>query len=245
MNHFITKKTAIIIVTYKALPYVKQCVQSIKEHTKHPYELIIIDNNSGPEMVSYLRSLQDITLIENQDNRLLTPAQNQGLDKISKDVTYVLFLNPDIQVLQDGWLTEMIDLIESKENIGSVGPVCNYHPLGPLKGNIDMCCMLVRREVLDACSGLDNQYPWNGGGLILTAHAWSKGWRYAHLRQPKIVIHHKAKSRSYKQLPNQPIDQRVVFQKYGLKPVWSFWGFCRQLYYHPETVWNMIKAKFS
>ena len=107
-----------------------------------------------------------------------------------------------------------------------------------------MCCMLVRRQVLDACHGLDNNYPWNGGGLVLTADAWSKGWRYAHLRKPKIIVHYKAKSRSHKHIPNQYVDQRAIFKKYGLHPVWSFWGFLCQLYYRPETLWKIIKKKY-
>lgn len=245
MNKHPLKKTAIIIVTYQALPYVRQCIRSIREHTKSPYELIIIDNHSGPEVVSYLRSVPDITLIENQENRLLTPGQNQGLEVISDDAAYVLFLNPDIEVLRDDWLEQMIERIESGKKIGSTGPVCNYHPMAPLQGNIDMCCMLVRREMLDACGGLDERYPWNGGGLALTAKGWSLGWRYAHLRSPGIVIHHKAKSRSYKHISNQPVDVKALFLENGLKPTWTLSGFCRQVFYRPETLWNMITRKSS
>jgi len=237
------KKTAIIIVTYKAINYVKRCIESIRKYTYVPFELIIIDNHSNDEVPQYLKSLKDITLILNEENRLLTPAQNQGLKEISDGAEYILFLNPDVDILREDWLPRMIDLLESKSNIGITGPICNYHPLGPLKGNIDMCCLLVRRNVLDACGGLDENYPWNGSGLVLTAAAWSKGWRFKHLLRPNIVRHHGVKSRAYHHIPNNPINQREIFKKFGLTPKWSLWGLLRQMWFRPETLWQILTRK--
>ena len=239
------KKTSIIVVTYKAIDYLKRCVESIQEYTHVPYELIMIDNHSDDDVPQYLKSVKGITLILNNDNRLLTPAQTQGLQRLSEDVEYVLFLNPDIEIIKEGWLTRMIDLLESKSHIGIVGPICNYHPMGPLKGCIDMSCLLVRRNVLEECGGLDENYPWNGAGLVLAAAAWTKGWRYKHLPRPKIVVHHKAKSRSYHHIPNYYINQKKVFIMFGLAPHWSLLGLLRQIWYRPETLWQMVKEKFS
>lgn len=236
------KKTAIIVVTYKAIDYVKKCIGSIQKHTHIPYELIVIDNNSNDQVPHYLKSIKDITLILNHENRLLTPAQNQGLKAIADDAAYVLFLNPDMEIFREDWLIRMINLLESDEHIGIVGPICNYHPLGPLKGNIDMCCLLVRRQVIDVC-GLDENYPWNGAGLVLTASAWSRGWRYKHLRYPKIVTHHGAKSRAYHHIVNDSINQRDIFRHFGLTPRWSLWGLFRQIFIRPGTLWKMMIKK--
>jgi len=238
------KKTSIIIVTYKALDYVKKCFKSIRENTETPYEVIVVDNDSGPEMLNYLESLDWIKLIANNENRLLTPAQNQGLKEISSEGEYVLFLNPDVEVLRNDWLQCMIHLAESRQKIGIVGPIRNYHPLAPLKGNIDMACLMVKREVLEVCGPLDENYPWNGAGLVLTANAWSRGYRYAHLKHPEIIEHHRKKSRAFNDLPNQQIDFRNVFMNYNIKPRWSLMGLIVQLVKRPGELWTILKRRF-
>ena len=78
---------SIIIVTYEALDYIKVCLDSIRENTPNiPYEIIIIDNDSGDEVVNYLTSLPDfydnMKVRFNDKNVLLTPAQNQGIKMV-------------------------------------------------------------------------------------------------------------------------------------------------------------------
>lgn len=237
------KKTSIIIVSYKALDYLRNCIDSIREKTNVPYELIIVDNNSGEPTVSYVEAQQDIKSIFNDKNVLLTPAQNQGLQLVDADSHYILFLNPDMRILRADWLERMIDKIESKNNFGIVGPLHNVQPIGPLFGNIDMACMMVKRKVLVDTNGLNNQFPWNGAGFILTADAWVHGWRYATVKG-RLIKHYGAKSRSHNKIPNTKINQKAEISKRGLTPTWSLFRFIQQLIKRPDLIWKTFKIKY-
>ncbi|MBN1479772.1 glycosyltransferase [candidate division KSB1 bacterium] len=238
------KKTSIIIVSYKALNYLQQCIESIRANTTIPYELIIVDNNSGEPTTRYLLAQRDIKLVLNKQNVLLTPAQSQALKLVDKDSHYVLFLNPDMRILRPDWLQLMIDRMESQEKVGIVGPIYNVQAIGPLFGNIDMACLLARTILLHDTGGLNTNFPWNGAGFILTVDAWSHGWRYKHLKWPKIIKHYGAKSRSFNKIPNTKIDQRAEILKRGLKPSWSLVYFLRQFFQRPDLIWKSIKLKY-
>lgn len=238
------KKTSIIIVSYKALDYLKGCVDSIRENTTVPYELIIVDNDSGEPTTGYLKAQKNIKVILNTENVLLTPAQIQALEIVDPESRYVLFLNPDMRILRNDWLERMIDRMESKENIGIVGPLYNVQAIGPLYGNIDMACLMTRKEVLNDTNGLDINYPWNGAGFILTADAWKHGWRYRYVKKPDIIKHYGAKSRSHNKIPNTKIIQRDELLKRGLKPTWSLFNFIKQIVKRPDLIWKSIKIKY-
>jgi len=47
---------SIIILTYNQLEYTKKCIESIFEHTKEPFELIVVDNGSTDGTVEYLET---------------------------------------------------------------------------------------------------------------------------------------------------------------------------------------------
>lgn len=239
------QKTSIIIVTYKALDYVKSCLNSIFEKTRDPFELIIVDNNSGEDMIEYLSGIKDIKLIKNETNRLLTPAQNQALEQVSDDSEYVLFLNPDTVILKEGWLEEFKKPFIQDKTVGIVGPFRNYSYIGPLCGNIDMCCLMTRHSMLRKSGGLDNEYPWNGAGFVYTAWAWSQGFVSLHLKKPQMVRHYHKKSRSFNFIPNREIYPKRVMQEHGITPKFSLKGLYNQIINHPGTVWTGIKKALT
>lgn len=238
------KKTSIIIVSYKALDYLQRCIESIRANTTIPYEIIIVDNASGEPTLSYVQAQPDIKLILNDKNVLLTPAQRQALKLVDNTSHYVLFLNPDMRILRSDWLQRMIDLMESQDNIGIVGPIYNVQAIGPLFGNIDMACLMARTTLLQDTGGLNVNFPWNGAGFILTVDAWSHGWRFAHLKSPKIIRHYGAKSRSHNKIPNTKINQRAEIAKRGLEPWWSLIYFIRQILQRPDLIWKSTKLKY-
>ncbi|MXQ54877.1 glycosyltransferase [Shimazuella alba] len=117
-----SKKTSIVILTYNQVEMTKRCIDSIREHTPENYELIVVDNHSTDDTVSYLKEQKDIVCIFNDENRGFAGGCNQGIEISTGD--YVLLLNNDT-VVTSGWLSSMIRVIE-KEKVGLVGPVSNY-----------------------------------------------------------------------------------------------------------------------
>jgi GT2 family glycosyltransferase len=54
MPDLIRGKATICVVNYKTLDFTKLCLRSIRKFTKHPYEVIIVDNDSQDSSLEYL-----------------------------------------------------------------------------------------------------------------------------------------------------------------------------------------------
>jgi len=120
------KPVSIIILTWNALEYTQKCVNSIQNHTKHPHEIVFVDNASTDGTVEYLRNLvkghSNYKLIENRENKGFAAGNNQGVSAASGE--YVMLLNNDVLV-SDGWLESLVESLEIDKNIGMVGPITN------------------------------------------------------------------------------------------------------------------------
>lgn len=118
---------SIIMLTYNALDYSKQCVDSIQKSTRYPYELIFVDNASSDGTVTYLTELiqrnPNYHLIKNDSNRGFAAGNNQGMEIAKGD--YLLLLNNDVLV-PIGWLEGLVACAEMDPNIGLVGPLTNW-----------------------------------------------------------------------------------------------------------------------
>ncbi len=116
--------TSIIIPTYNQAEYLRQCIDSIADHTDLPYEIIVIDNASTDGTADYLESVRGIVRHRILPTNLgFAAAVNRGL-MMAKGSTVVL-LNNDTLVT-DRWLDNMLRCLMSDERIGMVGPVTNY-----------------------------------------------------------------------------------------------------------------------
>ncbi len=118
--------TSIIIPCFNQLKYTKKTLQSIEEHTKAPYELLLVDNGSTDGTRAYLRKYADarehVRLILNEENLGFATANNQALQKAEGD--YLLLLNNDV-VVTAGWLDRLIWHLEQSPDTGMVGPMSN------------------------------------------------------------------------------------------------------------------------
>lgn len=117
-------KTSIVILTYNELHLTKKCIDSIKKYTpSDQYELIIVDNASTDGTKEYVRELEAVIVIENEENQGFAKGCNQGAKKATGDS--ILFLNNDTMVTEN-WLSPLKAALFASERIGMVGPVSNY-----------------------------------------------------------------------------------------------------------------------
>ena len=97
------------------------CVASVLKHSDVPFELMIVDNGSAPDIVDYLDSLRRNNIIDH----LFTHSANLGLGHAlnmafqSVQNQYVAYLDDDILVYP-GWLSKHIDVIETFPRVGFV-----------------------------------------------------------------------------------------------------------------------------
>ena len=175
--------TSIVILTHGQLEYTRLCLDSIRRFTDEPYELIVVDNASPDATVEYLRAQPDVRLLENQENRGFPAGVNQGIAVAQGQ--QVLLLNNDT-IVTTGWLSRMLQALQSDPSIGLVGPVSNqisgeqqvevsYGDLLELDGfawdwgkahdrqltdtdRLVGFCLLIQREVIDKIGVLDEQF---------------------------------------------------------------------------------------
>jgi len=119
---------SIIVLAYNHLEETTApCLESILEHTDlNSNELIVVDNASSDGTAAYLSEFQakhpDVQLCLNDVNKGYAGGNNDGI-RLAKGRVLIL-LNNDTLV-GPGWLTPLVDALDSDPSVGMVGPVTN------------------------------------------------------------------------------------------------------------------------
>lgn len=172
----------IIIVTYNSERYIKDCVESIMKFTDSPKTIYVTDNGSMDGTIPYLRSQQEIRIIENEENLGYAKAVNQAIRLGSGE--NIAIMNPDTMVTE-GWLKPLLECLDSDPRIGIVSPkminknnqlvgvganwdwtaphLMQINVPGLLEENRDClaingACFLIKRDNLDVLGLLDEHY---------------------------------------------------------------------------------------
>lgn len=206
--------TSIVIVNYNGKKFLKNCIDSIRKHTKKgTYNIVIVDNGSKDGSLKDIKKSKDIHLIKNKSNMGFPKANNQGtayaLKKFNPE--YVYFLNNDTLVTSH-WLKEAINVAEMDRNIGIVSAKQfnfegNHYrkSLGWIKmwgvkyyhgteikelGWVNGACILVRSSVFKKIGLLDEEYsPAYYEETDFEKRANDAGFRIMYA--PKSVVYHK------------------------------------------------------
>ncbi len=175
--------TSIVLVTHNQLGHTRACLDSIRQRTDEPYELIVVDNGSTDGTPQELKRRTDIRLIENDSNRGFPAAANQGI--AAAEGSQILLLNNDT-IVTTGWLRRMLDALAREPGAGLAGPVSNrvsgaqqidvdYRQLSELDGfawdwglrhsgetvptdRLVGFCLLIKRNVIEQIGMLDERF---------------------------------------------------------------------------------------
>lgn len=112
---------SIIILNYKTLGLIKNCLKAIKDLSlPYNYEIIVVDNNSNDGSVEFLKEHYfDIKLIESKENLGFSKGNNLGIKE--SQGKYILILNPDILILSKA-VEKMFQFMEDHAQAGLIGP---------------------------------------------------------------------------------------------------------------------------
>ncbi|MFH1857225.1 MAG: glycosyltransferase family 2 protein [Candidatus Omnitrophota bacterium] len=173
-------KCQIIIVVWNQFEVTKNCLESILEKTKAPFEIILVDNASEEKTASYLKNFssryQDkVRLIRNNSNLGFIKAVNQAMGSATAD--FVCLLNNDT-IVAENWLNELIFVAQNNPTIGLLNPSSNtlgqktevenidnfaqglskYHGQFEEMAQASGFCMLIKKEVIQKIGTLDEVY---------------------------------------------------------------------------------------
>jgi GT2 family glycosyltransferase len=140
---------SIIILCCNEVEFTRMCLESVLQHTRAPYELILVDNGSTDDTPAYLEEIRSqncgvgllsptplprvqgrrasaperVVVIRNETNVGFPKGCNQGLAQARG--RYLMLLNNDTIVTR-GWLEGLVALsLHDWPHIGLVGPVTN------------------------------------------------------------------------------------------------------------------------
>jgi hypothetical protein len=118
-------RTAVVILNYNGEKLLRQFLPSVIQHSPTA-EIIIADNNSTDQSVSFLRqSFPALRVIQLDQNYGYCGGYNRALHQVEAD--YYVLLNSDIEVTPD-WLSPMIGLLDRDTTVAAVQPkVLSYH----------------------------------------------------------------------------------------------------------------------
>lgn len=113
-------RTAVVILNYNGLKFLKQFLSQIIAQCPNDSEVIIADNNSSDGTVSWLKeNYPALRVIQHPVNYGFAGGYNEALRQI--DARYFVILNSDIEVA-NGWLSPLIDYMEQHADVAACHP---------------------------------------------------------------------------------------------------------------------------
>lgn len=142
-------KVSVIVINWNGKHLLGECLNSIKNQDYDNFNIIFVDNGSKDGSNVFVReNFPDVEMVELSENTGFARANNVGMHKAFKDedVKYVAILNNDAMVEKE-WLSEMVNIIEKEDRIGSIAPkIRKYY----------------KRDVIDS---IGNAIHMDGGGV--------------------------------------------------------------------------------
>jgi GT2 family glycosyltransferase/Flp pilus assembly protein TadD len=119
---------SLVILCCNEAEFTRLCLDSVRRHTRAPYELVLVDNGSTdptPALLEAVKSWPEparVAVLRNEKNVGFPAGCNQGAAAAAGD--YLVFLNNDT-VVTEGWLDGLLAHAQAP-GVGMVGAVSNY-----------------------------------------------------------------------------------------------------------------------
>ena len=113
-------KVIIVILNWNGRKYLEQFLPSILSSTYSNLEIVVADNGSDDDSVSYLKSkFNSVRIIQLEKNFGFAKGYNEALKQLTGD--YFVLLNSDVEVMP-GWIEPVINLMEGDSSIAVCQP---------------------------------------------------------------------------------------------------------------------------
>jgi hypothetical protein len=117
------KKVYCIVLNWNGKRYLKNCLDAVIASSYKNLKIIVVDNGSTDGSGEFVKAnYKQITLIKNRSNMGWTGGNNKGIKYALKNGADVIFiLNNDTEI-EKRCIEELLAVLESREDIGVVGP---------------------------------------------------------------------------------------------------------------------------
>lgn len=120
---------AIILLNWNNSAETLQCLESLKQVTYGPMEIIVVDNGSKDDSLLELAKYREelpFTVLKNSENLGFSGGNNTGIAyALARDSAYILLLNNDTTVAAD-FLEELVREGEAHKDVGIIGPAIYF-----------------------------------------------------------------------------------------------------------------------
>jgi len=180
----ITDELDIIILNCNGAGYLEKCIESIKENTEQPYNIIVVDQNSKDGSREWLISEKMSHIILNNKNNGIAYSRNLGIRAGRCD--WFALISIDVEIEDKFWLDKMWNYtIDSR--IGFVeGMVWNDNDKKNEFAKMNFC--LIRKQCFNEVGYFDKRYFTGGDDdwLVRLENSW---WKNAFCLDTKINYH--------------------------------------------------------
>jgi GT2 family glycosyltransferase len=195
---------AIVILNFNGRNYLEKFLPSVLASTYPNKKIIVADNASTDDSVTYLASdFKEAGIIQLDKNYGFAEGYNQALSKVESE--YYILLNSDVEVIP-GWIEDMIAMMEADKTIAACQPkILSYYNktffehAGACGGWIDaLGYAFARGRVFNVCEEDKGQYDtpakvfWaTGAALCIRAECYHEmqgfdGFLFAHMEEIDI-----------------------------------------------------------
>jgi GT2 family glycosyltransferase len=113
-----TPYLSVIIPHYNGMSYLSSCLGALRGQTYTNFEIILVDNGSTDESVTFTRrEFPELKIIELRRNMGLTGAINRGIEQAAGEI--IIPLNNDTEVTP-GWARALVDKLENYPEAGII-----------------------------------------------------------------------------------------------------------------------------
>ena len=116
---------SVIIVNWNGLSHLPDCLGSLSQQTFRDFEVILVDNGSEDDSVSFVKQHYSwVELVRLDENKGFAAGNNYGLKHTTGD--YIVTLNNDTRVEPD-WLEILVKTADMHNDAGMVGcRICSF-----------------------------------------------------------------------------------------------------------------------
>jgi GT2 family glycosyltransferase len=116
---------AVVILNWNGKKFLERFLPALLLHSSKEAEIIVADNASTDDSISFLRSsYPTIRIIQNDGNYGFARGYNMALKQV--EAKYYILLNSDIEVTPN-WIEPVIELMESDNRIAACQPKIRSH----------------------------------------------------------------------------------------------------------------------